>query len=192
MRDGVIIGRRESNIFWPCPIWHNADMALCGGSTDPAGVDNQRMVIIMFRPIHAIAFLLALLAGAFTVAQAAEVVVYKSPTCGCCNKWVDHLRENGFSVKTQDVADTGPYKVRAGITPALASCHTAFVDGYAIEGHVPADDIKRLLKERPKVQGLTVPGMPIGSPGMEQGSHKDKYEVLIFDKSGKTGVYSRH
>jgi hypothetical protein len=105
---------------------------------------------------------------------------------------VDHLRENGFSVKTQDVTDISPYKVRAGITPALASCHTAFVDGYAIEGHVPADDIKRLLKERPKVQGLTVPGMPAGSPGMEQGLHKDKYEVLIFDKSGKTGVYSRH
>lgn len=145
----------------------------------------------MTRYLRTVAFFFALLTASFA-AQAAEVVVYKSPTCGCCNKWVDHLRANGFNVKTQDVADVTPYKIRGGITPELSSCHTAFVNGYTIEGHVPAGDIKRLLKERPTLQGLSVPGMPIGSPGMEQGAHKEKYQVLGIDKSGKTVVYAQH
>lgn len=140
---------------------------------------------------YSIVLLFSLLTVSFS-AQAAEVVVYKSPTCGCCDKWVDHMRANGFSVKTEDVADVTPYKIRGGITPELASCHTAFVGGYTIEGHVPAGDIKRLLKQRPALQGLAVPGMPIGSPGMEQGAHKDKYSVMSIDKSGKTAVYARH
>ena len=135
---------------------------------------------------------LGLVAGFAPAAQAAEeVVVYKSPTCGCCNKWIEHLQANGFSVKAQNVADVMPYKNANGVPPALASCHTAKVGGYVIEGHVPADDIKRLLKERPKVLGLSVPGMPIGSPGMEQGAHKEKYDVLSFDSAGKTGIFSK-
>ncbi len=123
---------------------------------------------------------------------AEEVVVYKSPSCGCCKLWVDHLRANGFSVKARDVADIMPYKAANGVPPALGSCHTATVGGYTIEGHAPAGDIKRLLAERPKVAGLAVPGMPIGSPGMEQGAHKQRYEVLSFDRSGNTAVYARH
>lgn len=123
---------------------------------------------------------------------AEEVVVYKSPSCGCCKLWVDHLRANGFSVKARDVADIMPYKAANGVPPALGSCHTATVGGYTIEGHVPAGDIKRLLAERPKVAGLAVPGMPIGSPGMEQGAHKQRYEVLSFDRTGRIAVYARH
>jgi len=122
---------------------------------------------------------------------ATEVIVYKSPTCGCCKKWVTHLRSNGFEVKAVDVKNVVPYKIENGVTRPLASCHTALVDGYTIEGHVPAADIKRLLKERPKVIGLAVPGMPMGSPGME-GHRKDAYDVLTFDDKGNIGVYSHY
>ncbi len=118
-----------------------------------------------------------------------EVLVYKSPACGCCSKWVDHLEEFGFTVRTEDVADLRPLKVENGITPELASCHTAVVDGYVIEGHVPADVIARLLDERPDVRGLAVPGMPIGSPGME-GVTNEPYEILAFDGDGRTSVYA--
>ena len=134
----------------------------------------------------------ALCAGFITPSFATEVVVYKSPTCGCCKEWVKHLQANGFSVKAHDVPDIMPYKTANGVPATLGSCHTAKVGGYVIEGHVPANDIKRLLKERPPVSGLAVPGMPSGSPGMEQGGHKDRYDVLTFDKQGKTGVYTRY
>lgn len=119
------------------------------------------------------------------------ITVYKSPTCGCCKKWISHLEENGFKVEARDTNDLNKYKLEAGLKPGLASCHTAFIDGYAIEGHVPASDIKRLLAERPAVKGLTVPGMPMGSPGME-GPRKDRYSVLTFDDAGKTTVFSSH
>jgi hypothetical protein len=121
-----------------------------------------------------------------------EVTVYKSPTCGCCNKWIEHLKKNGFKVEAHNVKDVKPYKIQNGVTPELSSCHTAIIDGYTIEGHVPASDIKRLLRERPKVDGLAVPGMPIGSPGMEQGNHKEKYNVISFDKKGNKKVFSSH
>ena len=124
--------------------------------------------------------------------EAPTITVYKSPTCGCCNKWITHLQDNGFHVIARDVDDVVPYKQRAGLTPQLASCHTAFIDGYAVEGHVPARDIRRLLEERPAVQGLTVPGMPVGSPGMELGDRKDPYEVLTFDETGEAAVFSRY
>lgn len=124
-------------------------------------------------------------------AQAAEVTVYKSPTCGCCNAWIKHLEANGFSVKAHNVSDVGQYKIRYGLRPELASCHTALVNGYVIEGHVPAADIKRLLRERPAVTGLAVPGMPAGSPGME-GPRKDRYQVLSFDSKGEIRVFATH
>ncbi|TNF98004.1 MAG: DUF411 domain-containing protein [Gammaproteobacteria bacterium] len=124
-------------------------------------------------------------------AELESITVYKSPTCGCCTKWVNHLQANGFEVETIDLQDMNPVKVEAGISRQLASCHTAKTGGYVIEGHVPADDIKRLLKERPDVAGLTVPGMPMGSPGME-GNRKDNYDVLTFTKTGETTVFSSH
>lgn len=119
------------------------------------------------------------------------ITVYKSPTCGCCKKWVQHLRDSGFNVESRDVQNVNKIKIAAGVSPRLASCHTAFVGDYVIEGHVPAADILRLLKTRPDVAGLTVPGMPMGSPGME-GARKDKYEVLTFTGSGDTAVFSRY
>jgi hypothetical protein len=120
-----------------------------------------------------------------------DVVVYKSATCGCCGKWVDHLRANGFSVTAHDVTDLNKIKSENGVPVALGSCHTATVDGYVVEGHVPADTIKRLLSERPNVKGIAVPGMPAGSPGMES-PNPQPYEVLSFDAKGKTkGVEKR-
>jgi hypothetical protein len=124
-------------------------------------------------------------------AVAAEVTVYKTPSCGCCTAWADHLKAHGFEVKLKDFNDLTRIKQGHGITRELASCHTAVVDGYVIEGHVPATDIKRLLETRPAVAGLAVPGMPMGSPGME-GPVSDRYDVLSFDKSGKIEVFSRH
>jgi len=125
-------------------------------------------------------------------ATAPVITVYKSPTCSCCGRWITHLEKNGFKVIAKDVKDVTPYKIKGGLTPKLASCHTGFVNGYTIEGHVPATDIKRLLKEKPAVRGLSVPAMPIGTPGMEMGSRKDPYNVISFDKDGKTKVFSKH
>ena len=121
-----------------------------------------------------------------------DIHVYKSPTCGCCTDWVDHLKENGFSVEVTETNNLNPIKQDAGLTPSLASCHTAFVNGYVIEGHVPASDSHRLISESPDAKGLAVPGMPVGSPGMEMGDRKDRYQVLMFNDSGQTRVFSEH
>ncbi len=121
--------------------------------------------------------------------EAQEITVYKSPTCGCCTLWIDHLRDHGFRVNTVNITDLREINKRHGITPEIASCHTALVDGYVVEGHVPADAIKRLLKEHPSIKGIAVPGMPIGSPGME-GPNAQPYNILTFDAEGNTTVYS--
>ncbi len=118
------------------------------------------------------------------------IKVYKSPTCGCCGDWVDHLEDNGFTVDVTDTQLMNQIKVDAGLTPQLASCHTAFIGDYVIEGHVPAADIRRLVAEQPVARGLAVPGMPIGSPGMEIGDRKDPYQVLLFNESGQTRVFA--
>ena len=122
---------------------------------------------------------------------AGEVMVYKDAYCGCCTAWIDHMKANGFTVKFENRTDMNEIKQSKGLSRELASCHTAVVDGYVIEGHVPASDIKRLLAEQPAVTGLAVPGMPMGSPGME-GPRKDAYDVLTFTKGGKTTVFSSH
>ena len=111
------------------------------------------------------------------------VQVYKSPWCGCCGAWVSHLRKAGFQVEVIEADDLNPIKRRYRVPEALHSCHTAVVDGYVIEGHVPAREVKRLIKERPAAVGLSVPGMPIGSPGMEQGGRRDPYRVILFTRS---------
>jgi len=121
-----------------------------------------------------------------------NIHVYKSPTCGCCTDWVKHLEDNGFEVEISEVDNVTPVKIEAGLTPALASCHTAFINDYVIEGHVPADDIKRLLTQAPQARGLSVPGMPAGSPGMEMGDRKDAYQVLLFNANGQTQVFAEH
>lgn len=118
-----------------------------------------------------------------------SVTVYKNRFCGCCNKWVDHLKKNGLQVSAFDTYDLGEIKAKYGVPDALSSCHTAFVDGYVVEGHVPADVILKFLKEKPRVIGIAVPGMPVGSPGME-GNYVESYDILTFDRNGKTEVYT--
>ena len=129
-----------------------------------------------------------------TLAQTASLEVFKSPTCGCCSAWIEHMAEAGFTVDARDVdqEELWSLKDRAGITAELSSCHTAFIDGYFVEGHVPAEDVRRMLSERPDALGLTVPGMPIGSPGMEMGSEREAYDTLLVLRDGTTDVFQSH
>jgi hypothetical protein len=119
-----------------------------------------------------------------------EITVWKSPTCGCCSKWVDHMTASGFKVIAHDTSDMKAVKTKLGVPDGMASCHTSVVNGYVIEGHVPAADIQRLLRDKPKVRGLAVPGMVMGSPGME-GSRNDPYNVVTFG-AGTSAVFARH
>jgi len=122
-----------------------------------------------------------------------NVVVYKNESCGCCKLWVQHLTKSGFSVQMHNIDNLNPVKQRVGVPVGMGSCHTAEVGGYFIEGHVPAEDIKRLFREHPDAKGLTVPGMPVGSPGMEVSSGEVKpYEVFLVTHDGSTSVYARH
>jgi hypothetical protein len=164
----------------------------------PAGAhDGPKGAFYMLRALLVVCAFVALCAAA----QAAEpkssqpaIEVWKSATCDCCGAWVKHLEANGFAVKVNDASPSAlaALKRQAGIGDKLASCHTGKIDGYFVEGHVPATDIKRLIAERPEALGLTVPGMPIGSPGMEQGDETEPYEVLLIDKDGGTEIYAKH
>lgn len=118
------------------------------------------------------------------------IKVYKDPSCGCCKEWVKHLAANGFKVETMDMPDMSMVKQKYGVTDEIQACHTAVVGDYVVEGHVPADLIKQMLKEKPAIAGLAVPGMPQGSPGME-GATKERYNVLTFDRAGRTTVYAQ-
>jgi hypothetical protein len=140
---------------------------------------------------------LALTTGAAPVSsiEAADkkptITVYKDPSCGCCKSWIEHLIKHGYRVDAKDTPEMPGIKRSLGVPDRLSACHTAIVNGYLIEGHVPAADIARLLKEKPKVAGLAVPGMPMGSPGME-GPQKQHYQVFSFDKAGKTKVFASY
>lgn len=134
---------------------------------------------------------LVLLAALPALGAGPQVIVYKTPTCGCCGKWVEHLKANRFEPVVKDVPRTAEYRRQYGVPDKLLSCHTAIVGGYTIEGHVPAGDIHRLLKTRPTAKGLAVPGMPLGSPGMEAG-RRDAYSVLLFQADGSTSVYQKY
>ena len=125
-------------------------------------------------------------------AAAPELSVFKTRTCGCCSKWVEHMKASGFSVKVSEVPSTAEYRTKYGVPDRLQSCHTAVVNGYAIEGHVPAADVHRLLKSRSKVKGLAVPGMPVGSPGMEQGTGAQAYSVVSFDEKGNVSEFQKY
>ena len=139
-------------------------------------------------------FTAAALAPAVIAKTRPQVEVWKDPNCGCCKEWVDHLQANGFQVKVYDSGNAQARK-RLGIPEQLGSCHTASISGYAIEGHVPAADIHRLIKEKPRAVGLAVPGMPVGSPGMDApiyGGRKDPYDVLLVLKDGSTRTYQSY
>lgn len=148
--------------------------------------------------MHRRSFLAALAALPATtlpaLASAAEIRVVKSPTCGCCSAWEDHLRDNGFAVISRAIPDEELWalKARAGLTDETASCHTGMIEGYIVEGHVPAGDIRRLLAEKPTAIGITVPGMPIGSPGMEMGDEAEPFDTLLILPDGSTEVFEHH
>jgi hypothetical protein len=146
-----------------------------------------RILLLLFLTIFCVA-------PASAADTAASIEVWKSATCECCGAWVKHLEANGFTVKVNavDSSALASLKRQAGIGDKLASCHTAKIDGYVIEGHVPGTDIKRLVAEHPDAIGLTVPGMPLGSPGMEQGMEFEPYDVLLIKKDGATEVFAKH
>jgi hypothetical protein len=142
----------------------------------------------------ALAAMLAWAGSVWMAAQTArpQMTVYKSATCGCCSKWVEHMQANGFDVKAINVDDIDKVKRERGVPAEAASCHTAIVNGYVVEGHVPADAVQKMLKEKPSIAGIAVPGMPMGSPGMEvPGGQKEAFNVVSFDKSGKTAIYEK-
>ena len=145
----------------------------------------RALIFAVLLPAAAVVSAAAVPAGG----PAPEVVVYKRASCGCCKKWVEYLRQNGFKVVTHDMDDLSEIKAGAGVPAPLQTCHTALVGGYVVEGHVPAEVIYRLLKEKPKIVGLAVPGMPQGAPGME-GLRHDSFDVMSFDKTGHTAVYT--
>ena len=148
-------------------------------------------------PIFIVSLAASMFSGAAYATQqkttAPVVQVYKSPSCGCCANWIEHLRTSGFDVRTNNVQDITAVKNAYRVPEPLGSCHTATVDGYVIEGHVPAWDIRRLLKERPPLVGIAVAGMPAGSPGMETpGAKPQPFNVMSFDKAGKTAVFAKY
>lgn len=164
-------------LFWICAI--NVILIACNDSTTtfPSTSDEQTNQRTQSEKIY----------------NLPAVAVFKAPTCGCCTHWEDHLKMNGFKVVSRKEKNMHTIKAKYGVRAQLASCHTAIVDGYIIEGHVPANDIKRLLKERPAIVGLTAPGMPQKSPGMQgHGLKPDGYDVLAFKKSGQTRIYSSY
>ena len=128
------------------------------------------------------------------VSSRTPIVVYKTPTCGCCGMWVEHMRQNGFQPEVHDVsaAQVRAVSKAAGLSEEGSSCHTAKIGNYIVEGHVPASDVQRMLKEKPAVAGIAAPGMPVGSPGMEMGGRTPRYDVVSFTKDGTTKVYATH
>ena len=121
-----------------------------------------------------------------------DILVHRSPACGCCGAWLDHLRGAGFNVTESLTEDLGPVASRLSVPDAVRSCHTGEIGGYFVEGHVPATDIERLLRERPDARGIAVPGMPIGSPGMEMGGRRDAFQTLLVDRSGSLSAFATH
>jgi hypothetical protein len=148
---------------------------------------NRRNVLSMALGVAALTAFPAVAATALP-----PVEVFKSPYCGCCGAWVDHMKAAGFAVKVNLVEDTTSVRTRAGLPDKFGSCHTALVGGYVVEGHVPADEVKRLLALKPNAMGLAVPSMPPGSPGMEMGTRRDPYDVFLIDKSGRAAVFAHY
>ena len=135
---------------------------------------------------------LMLITSSIFAMEGKTMTVYKSPTCGCCSDWIDIMKTKGFKIDVIETNEVNNIKQKAGLQAGQTSCHTAFVDGYVVEGHVDYSAVKKMLVEKPNILGITVPGMPIGSPGMEQGNTKQAYNILYVNKDGSTGVYEAH
>jgi hypothetical protein len=149
-------------------------------------------VLKNFLVITLLVFNTGIMAETIKTGKPVDIVIYRSPSCECCGKWLEHIKNNNFIVKDIVTDDVQTVKDKYGVSAAMASCHTAIVDGYVIEGHVPANDIMNLLKTKPKVVGIAVPGMPKGTPGMEMGDRKDSYKVMSFDKENHYAVFNSY
>ena len=149
-------------------------------------------VLNIFLVIALLVFNSGIKAETLSADKPIDIVVYRSPTCECCGKWLEHMKKNNFNVKDIVTDDVQAIKKKYGVPEAMASCHTAIVDGYVIEGHVPANDIMKLLKTKPKIVGIAVPGMPSGTPGMEMGDRKDSYNVMSFDKENHYEIFNSY
>jgi len=176
-------------------------LVACGAAPGAASASDRVALAAVPPPAQAAAETTAASATATTAATSSAATpahlplirVHKSPSCGCCGVWVDHVRAAGFPVEVHDTEDMMTVKDRLGVPEPMMSCHTAEVDGYFVEGHVPAEDIKRLLAEKPKARGIAVPGMPLGSPGMEMPDGRTQpYEVALVGGDGTAGTFSRH
>jgi len=152
----------------------------------------MKILTIFFLAISLLIFNTGIKAETLSTSKPVDIVVYRSPTCECCGRWLEHLKKNNFNVKEIVTDDVQAIKDKYGVSETMASCHTAIVDGYVIEGHVPANDIMKLLKTKPKIVGIAVPGMPSGTPGMEMGDRKDAYNVMSFDKENHYAVFSSY
>jgi hypothetical protein len=152
----------------------------------------MKVLAIFFLAIGLLIFNAGTKAETLSAGKPVDIVVYRSPTCECCGKWLKHLKKNNFNVQEIVTEDVQAIKNKYGVPEAMASCHTAIVDGYVIEGHVPANDIMKLLKNKPTIIGIAVPGMPSGTPGMEMGDRKDAYNVMSFDKENHYEIFNSY
>ena len=152
----------------------------------------MKILNIFFLTIGLLVFNTGIKAENLSAGKPVDIVVYRSPTCECCGKWIEHLKKNNFNVQEIVTDDVQTIKNKYGVPEAMASCHTAIADGYVIEGHVPANDIMKLLKSKPKIIGIAVPGMPMGTPGMEMGDRKDAFNVMSFDKENRYEIFSSY
>jgi hypothetical protein len=152
----------------------------------------MKRLLTRFGLIAAVTVLVVTAGISISAQRGVTVQVFKTPTCGCCHLWVKHLEANGFTTKVTDMDDLSGIKKKYGVPAKANSCHTAVVDGYTLEGHVPATEVRKLLKEKPAVAGLAVPGMPVGSPGMEYGKTVQPYNVMSFDKTGQLKVFASY
>ena len=149
-------------------------------------------VFKIFLIISLLVFNTSIKAKTIEAGKPVDIVVYRSPTCECCGEWLEHLKKNNFNVKDIVTDDVQTIKDKYGVSKEMASCHTAIVEGYVIEGHVPANDIMKLLKTKPKIVGIAVPGMVSGTPGMEMGDRKDAYNVMSFDKKNHYEIFNSY
>ncbi len=162
------------------------------GTLQPAGHIDPVARRIAVQTVIGLAVSLALPQWTLASTGSVTITVWKTPNCGCCKEWVAHLKKNGFEVIAHDVKDTTPIRQKLGLPDKFASCHTASLGDYVLEGHVPATEIRRLLREKPAARGLAVPGMPVGSPGMEMGNTRDAYDVLLVLKDGSSRTYQSY
>jgi hypothetical protein len=152
----------------------------------------MKILTIIFLAMGLLTLNTGIKAETLSAGKPVDIVVYRSPTCECCGKWLEHMKKNNFNVKDIVTDDVQAIKNKYGVPEEMASCHTAIVEGYIIEGHVPANDIMKLLKTKPKIVGIAVPGMPSGTPGMEMGDRKDSFNVMSFDKENHYEIFNSY